>query len=160
MTLEFAIQQGVTHENGKLSFFDPGMSIIQMRDHPIVKGKGILINQDWYNSFGWAEVSENPCKRSIRLLAKWDIFDLDFNGKSRHLLQNERVPRLRRVCALLVINALAKGEKDLLRGCYVACFDMKDQMHPFIGFPETDGYSIETTYGMGIVGVGIAAEEK
>src|ERR1041384_6771422 len=63
--------------NGYVTFFDPGWSILRLRDAVEDKGQ-IFFPQRWYNNQAFARAKEEPCYRHLRLEAVKDSFGKSF----------------------------------------------------------------------------------
>ena len=76
-----------------ITFFDPGWSILRLRD--AVAGKKILYPQDWYDNEAFAKFEEEPRYRQLRMQAVKDSFGTTL-AELRARLTGEEETRVRR----------------------------------------------------------------
>ena len=119
--LQAAVEKGVQCENGVYRFFDPGISLVALRDLSLVRQKKLVYCQDWYEPYDWARREDAPQERNLRIPVEGS-FNKTFPDQKKLLLPEEEVPSTHSVATFLVINALATG-KRLLPDCYVRCID-------------------------------------
>jgi hypothetical protein len=134
-----AVAKGV--ENGFSHFYDPGLSLITLRDLPIVRKEKLMYVLDWYEGCNWAKCEDAPQERAVRLPVE-SSFGKTFADQQKLLLPGEEVASVRVVATFLVMNALAKSLR-LLSNCYVRCID-RDQgvNHVIIGDFGSDGFTL------------------
>jgi hypothetical protein len=107
--------------SGFLTLFDPGWSLLHLRNFCADKGK-IFSEQDWYNDEAFANLAEKPRYRQIRLEAVDGSFNKSFDDRQRLLPPNEEVPSARVVCMGMVIHFLLSGQR-LFERVVVRCAD-------------------------------------
>jgi hypothetical protein len=113
---------------GFITFFDPGWSILQLRESGL--GKCMFKPQQWYNGESFAERKEQSCYRQLHLEPVNDSFDKTFVEQQQLLSADEEVPSARVVVMGMAIHFLATGERLFFDYC-VRCVD-----------PTSDGYRV------------------
>ena len=117
---------------GFLTFFDPGWDILHLRRFCKDRGR-IFANLDWYEDEAFANGTERPQYRQIRLEAVADSFKKNFVEQQRLLPENEEVPSARAVCMGMVILFLLNGQR-MFEHYYVRCSDKdSDGRRIFVG---------------------------
>ena len=159
-TLQTAVEKGVQYENGVYRFFDPGISLVTLRDLSLVRQKKLVYRQDWYESYDWAKRVDAPQERTLRIPVEGS-FSKTFPDQEKLLFPEEEVPSTRSVATFLVINALATG-KCLLPDCYVCCIDKdSDGRRVVVGSFGADGLSVCRCWDGGCgPNVGLAAAPR
>jgi hypothetical protein len=109
------------------AFFDPGISLIAMRDLPVVREKRLIFSQDWYDKYDWAQFADAPQERHVRIHVP-SSFNKSFEEQAALLQPDEEVCSVRIVSMFLVINALATSNR-LLSDCYVRCANVDSVGH-------------------------------
>lgn len=155
-----AAAKGVVCENGVYRFFDPGTSLIILRDVPVVREKKIMCRQDWYEGYDWARREDAPQERVLRIPVDGS-FNLAFPDQEKLLTEDEEVPSTRSVAAFLAVNALATG-KRLLPDRYVRTADKdSDGNRVRVGSFVADGFRVAYCGdGRCSPGLGVVASRK
>ena len=106
---------------GYITFFDPGWSIVRLREFARDKGK-LFYRQDWYDDGQpFATLGESPRYRQLRMEAAKDSFGKTFAEQQKLLLPDEEIPLARVVVAGIVTHFLVMGER--LFPTYIRCAD-------------------------------------
>lgn len=120
--LQAAVEKGVAFEKGMYWFYDPGISLVTLRDLPIVRQQKLVYQQDWYEQYDWAKREDAPQERMLRVPVEGS-FGKAFSAQKELLPSDEEVSSVRSVATFLVINALVTG-KRLLPNCWVRCIEV------------------------------------
>lgn len=99
--------------DGYVTFFDPGWSILRLREAVKDRGEGIFYPQNWYDAEAFANAEAKPGYRQLRMEAVPDSFRKWFSEQQTLLTADEEVPPARVVIAGMVIHFLATGERFL-----------------------------------------------
>ena len=140
--------------DGFVTFFDPGWSILQLRDF-IAGNKRVFYPQEWYDCEKFAKIEEIPRYRQLRIWPVTDSLLKTFHEQLTLLPAGEEVPRARDVVAALVIHFLATGQ-HVLRSVYARCADQTLRgTHVDVGLFDSDGLIVIDWLGHrhGIVGL-------
>jgi hypothetical protein len=106
---------------GFVTFFDPGLSGAALRDHAVVRERTLLCPLMWYEKYDWSKRQDTPRYRQLRVPVPGS-FRRTFSEQLGMLVPDEEVASTRSVSMLLVIHALATGER-LLSDRWVRCAD-------------------------------------
>jgi hypothetical protein len=106
---------------GFVTFFDPGWSILRLREAVAGKGK-IFWSEGWYNKQTFAQLEEPPRYLQVRMEAVPGSFFQTFAAQQKLLGTDEEVPLARVVVAALIVHFLGTGVR-LLPTCWVRCAD-------------------------------------
>lgn len=107
---------------GFITFFDPGLSILDLR--AVVASKGnTFCPQDWYDNEPFTHRDEAPRYRQVRLRPFPDSFRKTFAEQQLLVPDGEEVPSARVMVTALVVQFLATGQR-LLESCSVHTADV------------------------------------
>ena len=124
--------------NGFITFFDPGWSILDLRQ--AVAGKGtIFYYQDWYDAAAFAERKERPRYRQVRMKAVEGSFGKTFAEQCALMANGEEIPLARVVLTMIIIHFLG-SRRRLLRTYWVRTADYAWDGRPVgVGDFDPDG---------------------
>ena len=145
---------------GFVTFFDPGLSILRIRD--AVKGKGrVFWAQDWYDRELFAAAVDIPRYRQVRAGPVPNSFRKTFDEQTALLPEGEEVPSARAVVTALVIHFLATGER-LLPNVYVRSADQTARGDRVcVGSFDSDGLYVGVDWDGGRIDyLGLASSRK
>jgi len=114
------------------TFFDPGLSLVDQRNHAAVRGLGLLREQHWYDDCKWATQCERPCYRQVRIPIPGSTGRC-IQEQERLVWPDEEMATTRVISALWIIHALATGQQAL-RSFYVrSCDTHLTRRHVVVG---------------------------
>ncbi|MBI4129485.1 hypothetical protein HY464_02225 [Candidatus Peregrinibacteria bacterium] len=141
MALQAAVEKGVRCKNGVYRFFDPGASLVTLRDFPVIRQQKLVYRRAWFEPYDWATCQDTPQERTLRIPVEGS-FGEKFLAQQKLLTPEEEVSSTRIVTMFLVINALATGER-LLLDRWVRCIDKdSDGCRVRVGGCDADGLDI------------------
>jgi hypothetical protein len=105
--------------NGFITFFDPGLSIVELRARVDSK---LFYPQDWYNSEPFAKLEGPPCYRQVRMQAVKNSFGKTFVEQQALVAPDEEIPTARVVLMGMAIHFLATVDRHFPAD-YVRCVD-------------------------------------
>ena len=127
---------------GFVTFFDPGWSILRLREAVANKGT-ILYPQTWYDDEPFALLEEPPRYRQLRMTAVPDSLDKTFTEQQALVPADEEIPTARVVIMGMVIHFLANGER-LFPDSYVRCADKtSDVFRVRVGDFDSYGFFVD-----------------
>ncbi len=106
---------------GYVTYFDPGWSILILRDAVSDKGS-IVCPQNWYEDEPFADFEEELQYRQLRMAAVEDSFGKTFAEQQALVPPGLEIPTARVVLMAMAIRLLASGER-LYPSCWVRCVD-------------------------------------
>ena len=140
---------------GFVTFYDPGWSIVRLRDAVAKKGT-IFFPQDWYDYEPFAQFDEQPRYRQLRMKALPGSFGKSFMEQQLLLPTDEVVPSARVVVMRMVIHFLATDER-VFPNYSVRCIDQDlDGDRVNVGHFDADGllvYRFWDDYNNSILGL-------
>jgi len=110
------------HLQGFITFFDPGLSILRLKETFADKGK-IFNDRYWGGRDSYEKIEETPCYRQLRMEAVKDSFGKTFAEQKALLPKDEEVSLARVVVMGMVVHYLSSG-KWLYPDYFVQCRDM------------------------------------
>jgi hypothetical protein len=126
---------------GSLTFFDPGWSILRLRDAVANKGT-IFYQQSWYDTQDFATMEEQSRYRQLRVEAVEGSFSKTFADQQGLLPSDEEVPPARVVIMGMVLHFLATGQR-LFPGYWVRCQDQSsDGYRVWVGHFHRSGLGV------------------
>jgi hypothetical protein len=105
-----------------LRFFDPGDSIVHLRDAMNDRGQ-IFYPQDWYDNQPFAQKADTPQERCLLMAPIEGSLCKTWEEQQTLLSNDEEVPTARIVVMGMVIHFLATGQR-LFERCYVRTTDV------------------------------------
>lgn len=106
---------------GYLTFYDPGLSIVDLRDR-LQKKKVFAPDQSWVECHPFSKVRTPPQWRQLRL-TPLDCMGETFAEQVKHLPHGEEVPPARVIVMGMVLHFLATGDW-LFSHCFVGTAEM------------------------------------
>ena len=145
---------------GFVTFFDPGWSILRLRQAVADKGT-IFYPQTWYDTHPFAQRADQPRYRQIRSEALPGSYDKPFAEQQALLAEGEEVPTGRILVMGMVVHFLATGQY-LFPDCYVRCADQVTSGRQ-VGFSDFDDSGLYVSAHLGDdrgESVGLAVSRK
>jgi hypothetical protein len=126
--------------DGFVTFFDPGWSILRLRER--VVGKGIFYPQTWYDNEPFAKYEDQPRYRQLQMEAVKNSLSKTFAEQQALIPPVAEIPTARVVLTAMVIHFLATGER-LFSDYWVRCVDQtSDGPLVFVGEFDPDGVRV------------------
>jgi hypothetical protein len=145
---------------GFVTFFDPGRSILRLRE--AVKRKGTLFyRQSWYEREAFAQREDEPHYRQLRMEAVQSSFRKTFAEQQAPLPAGEEVPTARTAVMGMVLHFLAT-DGQLFPECYARCADQVSLgSRVGVGYFDGSGLCVSTLWvGDRFSNVGLASAWK
>lgn len=119
--MDAAVRSGFRMENGAYTFYDPGISLVDLSDLWLVRRKSLMLAQDWYEQDPWAQRKNSPQHRHLRIPVP-DSFNKNFSEQVVLLSPEEEVASVRTVATFLILHFLVTDQRLLADHC-VRCSD-------------------------------------
>ena len=130
---------------GFLTFYDPGWSILKVRE--AVRRKAIFYDQDWYDRHAFALKAGLPRYRQLRMEAPKNSFVKSFVEQTALLSPDEEVPTARTIVMGMALHFLATGT-FLFPDVYIRTADQtSDGRRVFVGNVPRVGLLINALWG-------------
>jgi len=126
---------------GFITFFDPGWSILRLRQS--FANGGFFFPQSWYDNEPFARFEEEPRYRQLRMEPVPGSLNKSF-AKQQDLLIEHEIPYARVVLMGMFIHFMATRER-LFPDCYVRCVDQRSNGdRVYVGHFDCDGFRVLT----------------
>ena len=127
---------------GFITFFDPGWSILRLREAVAGKGSTIFFPQSWYDTEPFAQLEDKARYRQVLSEPLSASFRKTFAEQQTLLANDEEVPLARVVGVGVVAHFLATGRR-LFADCYVRTGDrFSDGYRVLVGYFDRDGLDV------------------
>jgi len=127
---------------GFITFFDPGLSIVDLRAGVEILSHHIFYPQTWYDTESFAKRKESPRYRQLQMGVVKYSFGKPFAEQQTLVPPGMEIPTARVVLTAMAIHFLATGER-LFSDCYVRSVDQNsDGGRVVVGVFASDGFDV------------------
>lgn len=98
--------------SGYVTFFDPGLSVLQLRS--VVRGKGAIFyheDQDFLDTELFAKLMDGPTYRQLLMREVPGSEEKTFDDQKKCLSPEDEIPTVRQIAMGMVIHFLASGDR-------------------------------------------------